>query len=50
MGIWETLHQDLAKLIMREAGGQVKRVWGNLQLFAGLEDGIEGVNKDVEKR
>ena len=42
VGIGETLHQVLAKLVMRAAGEQVKTVCGNLQLCAGLEAGIDG--------
>ena len=40
MGIRETLLRDLAKLVMREAGDQVKTTCGSLQLCAGLEAGI----------
>ena len=42
MGIGETLHQALAKLVMRAAGDQAKMACGNLQLYAGLKAGIEG--------
>ena len=41
MEIGETLRQDLAKLVMREAGDQVKTACSNLQLCAGLESSIE---------
>ena len=41
-GIWETLCQALDKLVMRAEGEQAKTACGNLQLCAGLEDGIEG--------
>ena len=41
VGIGKTLRQSLAKLIMREAGDQVKTACGNLQMCAGLEAGIE---------
>ena len=42
VGIGETLHQALAKLVMRAAGDQAKMACGNLQLYAGLKAGIEG--------
>ena len=42
MGIGETLRRALDKLVMRSAGYQAKTACGNLQLCAGLEDGIEG--------
>ena len=42
MGIGETLRRALAKLVMRSARDQAKTVCGNIQLFAGLEAGIEG--------
>ena len=42
MGIGETLHWDLSKLVMRDAGDQAKTACGNFQLYAGLEAGIEG--------
>ena len=50
VGIGETLHQALAKLVMRVAGEQEKMACGNLHLCAGLEDGIEGVTHDVGQR
>ena len=50
MGIGETLHPTLAKLVMRSAGGQAKTVCGNLKLCAGLEDGIEGDTHDVGQK
>ena len=50
MGIGETLHRALAKLIMRAAGYQAKTVCGNLQLCAGLDAGIEGATHDVGQR
>ena len=40
VGIGETLHRALAKLVMRAAGDQAKTACGNLQLCAGLEAGI----------
>ena len=42
MGIWETLYWDLAKLVMREAGYQVKPACGNLHMCTVLDAGIEG--------
>ena len=50
VGIGETLHQALAKLIIRAAGDQAKRASGNLQLCAGLETGIEGTTHAVGHR
>ena len=50
MGIGKTLHQALAKLVIRAAGDQAKRACGNIQLCAGLEAGIEGVKHAVGKR
>ena len=50
MGIGETLHQALAKLVMRAAGEQAKMACGNLQLCAGLKDGIEDSNHAVGQR
>ena len=50
MGIGETLHQALAKLVMRAAGDQAKKTRGNLQLCAGFEDGIEGDTHAVGQR
>ena len=47
VGIGEMLRRALAKLVMRAAGEQVKTLCGNLQLCAGLEDGIEGGNHAV---
>ena len=45
--IGETLCKALAKLVMRAAGNQAEMVCGNLQLCAGLEDGIEGATHDM---
>ena len=42
MGIGEMLRRALAKIVMRAAGDQAKTACGNLQIFAGLEAGIEG--------
>ena len=50
MGIGETLHQTLAKLVMKAAGVQAKTACGNLQLYAGLEAGIEGATHAVGQR
>ena len=50
MCIGETLHRALAKLVMREAEDQAKIVCGNLQLCAGLEDGIEGATHAMGQR
>ena len=36
VGIGEMLRQDLAKIVMRSAGYQLKIVCGNLQLCTGL--------------
>ena len=50
VGIGETLCQALAKIVMRAAGDQAKTAWGNLQLCAGLEAGIEGATHAVGQR
>ena len=50
MGRLETLCRALAKLVMRTAGEQAKRECVNLQLCAGLEDGIEGATHAVRQR
>ena len=50
VGIGETLHQTLAKLVMKAAGVQAKTACGNLQLYAGLEAGIEGATHAVGQR
>ena len=42
-----TLHQDLAKLVMRAAGDQAKTACGNLHLCAGLKANIEGATHAV---
>ena len=41
VGIGDTLHRALAKIIMRAAGDQEKTACGNLQVCAGLEADIE---------
>ena len=50
MGIGETLCKALAELVMREAGDQAKTACGNLQMYAGLEAGIEGATHAVGQR
>ena len=50
LGIGETLRQAMTKLVMRAAGDQVKTTCGNLQLYAGLEAGIEGDTYAVGQR
>ena len=50
VGIEETLHQALDKLVMRAAGDQAKTACGNLQLCAGLDAGIEGATRAVGQR
>ena len=50
MGIGETLCRALAKVSTRAAGEQVKTACGNLQLCAGLKDGIEGATHAVGQR
>ena len=50
VGIGETLHQALAKLIMWAAGDQAKTEFGNLKLCVALEDGIEVTTHNVGER
>ena len=50
VGIGETLHQALDKLVMKAAGDQAKTVCGNLQICAGLKAGIEGATHAVGQR
>ena len=50
VGICKTLCRDLAKLITRAAGDQVKIVCGNLQLCLGLKAGIVGARHAVGQR
>ena len=50
VGIGETLRRDLAKLVMRASGYQAKTACGNLQMYAGLEAGIEGATHAVGQR
>ena len=50
VGIGETLCRARTKLVTRAAGDQAKTAWGNLQLCAGLEDGIEGATHTVGQR
>ena len=47
MGIWETPHRSLAKLVMRAAGDQAKTTCGHIQLCASLKAGIEGATHAV---
>ena len=48
--IWETLRWALAKLVMRADEDLEKIVCGNLQLYAGLKDGIEGESHTMRQR
>ena len=50
--IWigEMLCQSISKFVMRAAGGQVNTACRSLQLFAGLEAGIEGATHAVDQR
>ena len=50
VGIGETLRRALAKLVMRAARDQAKTACGNLQMYAGLEAGIEGATHAVGQR
>ena len=50
VGIRETLCQDLAKLVMRAAGYQVKTAYVNLQLCSGLKASREEANRVVGGR
>ena len=50
VGIGKTIHQVLAKIVMRAAGNQVKTDCGNLLLCAGIESGIEGETQDMGGR
>ena len=50
VGIGETLHQALSKLVMRASGDQAKTAYGNLKLCAGLEESIEGETHAAGKR
>ena len=47
--IGETIRRAIAKLIMRAAEYQANLVCKNLQLCAGLKDGIEGATHAVGK-
>ena len=44
------LRRALAKIVMRAARDQAKTACGNLQLCAGLKDGIEGETQAVGQR
>ena len=48
--IRETVHRDLAKLVMRAAGDQAKTACGNLQLCVGLEAVVEGTTHTKVQR
>ena len=50
VGIRETLHQSIAKLVMRAAEDQANTTCGRLQLCTGLEVGIEGETNAVAQR
>ena len=50
MGIGETLHRALAKLVITAAGDQSKTACGNLKLCASLKAGIKGATHAVGKR
>ena len=50
VGIGETLHHAIAKLVMRAVGDQAKIACGSLQLCAGIESGIEGATHIVAQR
>ena len=50
VGIREKLRWAISKLVMRAARDQAKTACGSLQLYASLEDGIEGETHDVEHR
>ena len=50
VGIGETLHQALVKVVMREARDQAKTACGNLQLYVGPKDGIERATHAVVQR
>ena len=50
VGIGETLHQSIAKLVMREVGDQAKTACGSLQLCQGIKDGIEGATHNMVQR
>ena len=47
MGIMETLHQTLAKLVMRSSGDQVKTACVNLYLCTVLDDVIKGATHNM---
>ena len=50
VGIGETLHRSLSKLVMGAAGDQAKTACGKLQLCAGLEASIEGATYAMGQR
>ena len=49
VGIGDTLHRDLTKLVLMPEGDQYKLTYGNLQLCAGLEARIDGATHDEGK-
>ena len=49
VGIWETLCQDLDKLIMKAAVDQANTVCKNLQICADLESSTEGETHAMRK-
>ena len=50
LGIGKTFRRAIAKPFMRAAGYQVKTTCGSLQLYSGLEAGIEGANHAMVQR
>ena len=50
VGIGETLHRPLAKLVMRADGDLANTAGGNLPMCAGLKAGIEGATHAVGQR
>ena len=48
--IVETLWRALAKFVLRASGDQAKVVYGNLQLCAGIQAGIDGSMHNVHRR
>ena len=55
MGIGETLHLALWKIVLRSDGDQAKRACASIKIYAGLEADIEGATyaigqkKDIEQ-
>ena len=50
VGIGEMLRRVLAKLVMRAAGDQARTAYGYIQLYAGIDAGIEGATHVVVQR